>query len=52
MSKKQDNVIQFKKKRTGMIVGIVAVILIICLLFLFTSFHIDTIEVTVKKHYS
>lgn len=52
MSKKQDNVIQFKKKRTGMIVGIVAVILIICLLFLFTSFHIDTIEVTGNKHYS
>ena len=52
MSERQDNVIKFKKKRTGMIAGITAGVLLIGLVFLFTSFHIDSIEVSGNKHYS
>lgn len=52
MSERQDNVIKFKKKRTGMIAGITAGVLLIGLVILFTSFHINSIEVTGNKHYS
>lgn len=52
MKEKKSNVIQFKKKRTGMVVGAIVALLAIGLIFLMTSFHIDTIEVTGNKHYS
>lgn len=52
MSERKNNVIQFKKKRTGLIAGSVAMIFVIAIVFLMTSFHIDDIEVTGNKHYS
>ncbi len=52
MSERQDNVIQFKRKRTGAVVGGIALVLIIGLVILFNCFKIDTIEVTGNKHYT
>jgi cell division protein FtsQ len=52
MRENDNKVIQFKKKKTGVVVGIVAAIVVIALAFLLTSFHIDTIEVTGNIHYS
>ena len=52
MSDRQDNVIQFKRRRTGAVVGGIAGVLVVSLILLFTCFKIDTIEVTGNKHYS
>lgn len=52
MSERQDNVIQFKRKRTGAIVGTIVGICVIGLILLFTCFKIDKIEVTGNKHYT
>lgn len=52
MSERQDNVIQFKRKRTGAIVGGIVGVCVIGLILLFTCFKIDTIEVTGNKHYT
>ena len=52
MKEKQDNVIQFKSRRTGLIAKITILVLAIALVLLFTSFHIESIEVTGTKHYS
>lgn len=52
MSDRQDNVIQFKRRRTGAVVGGIAGALVVSLILLFTCFKIDTIEVTGNKHYS
>ena len=52
MSDRQDNVIQFKRRRTGVVVGGIAGVLVVGLILLFTCFKIDTIEVTGNKHYS
>lgn len=52
MSERQDNVIQFKRKRTGAIVGTIVGICVIGLILLLTCFKIDKIEVTGNKHYT
>lgn len=52
MKKRQDNVIKFKKKRSGMIYGIVLLVIATCLLVLLTCFHIRDIEVAGNKHYT
>ena len=52
MSERQDNVIQFKKRNTGKIIAVIAGVIAIGLICLFTCFKIDTIEVTGNKHYS
>lgn len=52
MSERKNNVVQFKRKRTGLVIGCVAMVFIIAIVFLMTSFHIDDIEVTGNKHYS
>lgn len=52
MSGRQDNVIQFKRQRKGLIAGIIFGIVVIVLVILFTCFKIDDIEVTGEKHYS
>ncbi|MDD6072332.1 MAG: FtsQ-type POTRA domain-containing protein [Clostridiales bacterium] len=52
MKEKQDNVIQFKSRRTGVIAKVVILVFVIGLVLLFTSFHIESIEVTGNKHYS
>ena len=52
MSDRQDNVIQFKRRRTGAVVGGIAGVLVVSLILLFTCFKIDTIEVTGNRHYS
>ena len=52
MSERQDNVIQFKRKRKGAVVGTIAGICVIGLILLFTCFKIDQIEVTGNKHYT
>lgn len=52
MSERNDNVIQFKKKKKGMLAGVIAAIVAIALLVLFTCFHINDIEVVGNRHYS
>ncbi len=52
MSDRQNNVIQFKRRRTGAVVGGIAGVMVVSLILLFTCFKIDTIEVTGNKHYS
>ncbi|MBD8973719.1 MAG: FtsQ-type POTRA domain-containing protein [Clostridiales bacterium] len=52
MIDRQDNVIQFKRRRTGAVAGGIAGVLVVSLILLFTCFKIDTIEVTGNKHYS
>lgn len=52
MSERNDNVIQFKKKKKGILAGVIVAIVAIALLILFTCFHIDDIEVTGNKHYN
>lgn len=52
MSERQDNVIQFKKKRKGMTAVFLLVILVVFAVILFTCFRIDDIEVTGNKHYT
>ena len=50
MSERQDNVIQFKKRNTGKIIAVIAGVIAIGLICLFTCIKIDTIEVTGNKH--
>ena len=52
MNGHQDNVIQFKRKRNGMIAGGVLLLLVLAVIILMNCFHIDSIEVTGNKHYS
>ena len=52
MSEQRDNVIKFKKKRKGLVAGIVSIVLAVALIILFTCFHISEIEVTGNKHYT
>lgn len=52
MSERQDNVIQFKKKRKGLAVLILLAVMVIFLIVLLTGFKINTIEVTGNKHYT
>ena len=49
---RENNVIQFKRKKKGIVIGVAAVLLIILLIILLTCFNIDEIEVTGNKHYS
>lgn len=52
MNERNDNVIQFKKKKKGVLAGVIAAVVVIALLILFTCFHISDIEVTGNQHYS
>lgn len=52
MGERQNNVIQFKKKRKGMAVGIVLTVFAVFLVVLFTCFKINSIQVTGNKHYT
>ncbi len=52
MSDKNNNVIQFKKKKKGIFAGGIAGILVVMLIVLFTCFSINEIEVTGNKHYT
>lgn len=52
MSERQNNVIQFKKKRKGIAVGIVLLVAAVFLIVLLTCFKINSIEVTGNKHYT
>ncbi len=52
MSERNNNVIQFKKKKKGVLAGAFVAVVAIAMLILFTCFHIDDIEVTGNKHYS
>lgn len=52
MSDKNNNVIQFKKKKKGILAGGIAGILVVMLIVLFTCFSINEIEVTGNKHYT
>ena len=52
MSERNDKVIQFKKKKKGMFAGVIAAVVAIVLLILFTCFHINDIEVTGNRHYN
>lgn len=52
MKDREDNVIQFKKKRKGMAVLSVFLVLVIFIVVLLTCFRIDSIEVTGNKHYN
>ena len=52
MSERNDNIIQFKKKKKGVLAGAIATVVAIAVLILFTCFHISDIEVTGNKHYN
>ncbi|MDE6761589.1 MAG: cell division protein FtsQ/DivIB [Lachnospiraceae bacterium] len=52
MRNREDNVIQFKKKRKGMAVAFIFLFLVVFIVVLFTCFRIDSIEVTGNKHYN
>lgn len=52
MSERQNNVIQFKKKRKSIAVGIVLLVAAVFLIVLLTCFKINSIEVTGNKHYT
>ncbi len=52
MSEKQEKVIKFKPKRKGAVAGGILVAILIFLIFFFTGFKIEEIEVTGNKHYS
>lgn len=52
MSERNNNVIKFKKKKKGVMAGVIVAILMIALIVLFTCFHIKDIEVTGNKHYN
>ncbi len=52
MSDKNNNVIQFKKKKKGILAGGIAGVLVVMLIILFTCFSINEIEVTGNKHYT
>lgn len=52
MSEPKDNIIQFKRQRKGLTVGIILVIVLVLFVILFTCFKIDDIEVTGEKHYT
>lgn len=52
MSDENSNVIQFKRKRKGLLAGGIAGVIGVMLIILFTCFHINDIEVTGNKHYT
>lgn len=52
MSKQQDNVIQFKLKKKGMVIGILVTILLAAVIILLTCFKIEDIEISGNKHYT
>ncbi|MDO5155695.1 MAG: FtsQ-type POTRA domain-containing protein [Eubacteriales bacterium] len=52
MSERQDNVIKFKKKNHGLVVGVLFFVLVVGCIVLLTCFHIQEIEVTGNKHYT
>ncbi|MBQ4059220.1 MAG: FtsQ-type POTRA domain-containing protein [Lachnospiraceae bacterium] len=52
MSERNNKVIQFKKKKKGMFAGVLATIIAVALIVLFTCFHINDIEVTGNRYYS
>lgn len=52
MSEKNSNVIQFKKKRKGVVAGVIAAIVVLFFVILFTCFHIREIEVVGNEHYT
>ena len=52
MRNREDNVIQFKKKRKGMAAIFVVLFLVVFIVVLLTCFRIDSIEVTGNKHYN
>lgn len=52
MSKQQDNVIQFKLKKKGMVIGILVTILLAAFIILLTCFKIEDIEISGNKHYT
>lgn len=52
MSKKQENIIQFKRQKKGAAVMGILLVILIFVVVLLTGFHIEEIEVTGNKHYS
>lgn len=52
MKKRQDNIIQFKGKTKGMVMGSLVTILLAALIILLTCFKIEEIEVSGNKHYT
>ena len=48
----QDKVIQFKRNRSGIIAGVLVLLIVVAVVILMTCFHINSIEVTGNKHYS
>lgn len=52
MSDNNSKVIQFKRKRKGLAAGVVAVIVVLFVILLFTCFHIREIEVVGNEHYT
>ncbi|MDE5776923.1 MAG: FtsQ-type POTRA domain-containing protein [Lachnospiraceae bacterium] len=52
MSRQQDNVIQFKLKKKGMVIGILVTILLVAFIILLTCFKIEDIEISGNKHYT
>lgn len=49
---KENNVIQFKRKRKGLVAGVLVLIATVGLIVLLTCFHIETMEVTGNEYYS
>lgn len=49
---KENNVIQFKRKRKGLIAGVLVFVVTVGLIVLLTCFHIETMEVTGNEYYS
>lgn len=52
MNERNDNVIQFRKKKKGIMAGVVVAVAAIVLVILFTCFRIEEIEVSGNRHYS
>jgi len=52
MNERNNNVIQFKKKKKGIAAGVIVSVLAVAIILLFTCFHIQEIEVTGNKHYT
>lgn len=52
MTRQQDNVVQFKMKKKGMVIGILVTILLVAFIILLTCFKIEDIEISGNKHYT
>lgn len=52
MNGHKDNVIQFKPRKKGIVIGVVLTVIGICFIILLTCFHIDKIEVTGNHYYT